>query len=121
MTESAIDPVCGMTVNPSAARGGSHTHEGQTYYFCNPRCRERFAANPGQYLAPKPGESDAHATHAHAHAATPAVAAPPLTSAGDADIYTCPILSLRARSGDAHVDHGRHGAWRGAGSARQAG
>jgi len=51
------DPVCGMMVNPAAARGGSHEHKGNTYYFCNPRCRERFAADPEKYLAPdyKPG------------------------------------------------------------------
>ena len=76
MIEKAIDPVCGMTVNPGAARGGNHTHEGQTYYFCNPRCRERFAADPGHYLAPKP-------------APTPAPPAAPAPS--DAEIYTCPM------------------------------
>ena len=45
------DPVCGMSVDPSTARGGSHTHAGHTYYFCNPKCRERFAADPAKYLA----------------------------------------------------------------------
>lgn len=50
--DSVIDPVCGMKVNPASARGGSHEHAGHTYYFCNPRCRERFAAEPDRYLAP---------------------------------------------------------------------
>ena len=51
------DPVCGMMVDPAAARGGSHAHKGKTYFFCNPRCRERFAADPEKYLDPayKPG------------------------------------------------------------------
>jgi len=51
------DPVCGMMVDPSTARGGSHVHKGNTYFFCNPRCRERFAADPEKYLDPayKPG------------------------------------------------------------------
>ena len=51
------DPVCGMMVDPAAARGGSHAHNGKTYFFCNPRCRERFAADPEKYLDPayKPG------------------------------------------------------------------
>ena len=40
------DPVCGMKVDPATAKGGSHAHAGKTYWFCNPRCRERFAANP---------------------------------------------------------------------------
>jgi Cu+-exporting ATPase len=43
-----------MTVDPATARGGHHTHAGQTYYFCNPRCREKFAAAPGSFLAPRP-------------------------------------------------------------------
>jgi Cu+-exporting ATPase len=51
---AAKDPVCGMTVNPSSAKGGSFTHQGATYYFCNPRCREKFAADPQKYLAPPP-------------------------------------------------------------------
>ena len=51
------DPVCGMMVDPAAARGGSHAHNGKTYFFCNPRCRERFAADPEKYLDPayRPG------------------------------------------------------------------
>ena len=51
------DPVCGMMVDPATARGGSHVHKGSTYFFCNPRCRERFAADPEKYLDPayKPG------------------------------------------------------------------
>lgn len=46
------DPVCGMTVDPSAPRGGSAELQGRTFYFCNPRCRERFLAEPGRYLDP---------------------------------------------------------------------
>src|SRR5262245_13114787 len=45
-----IDPVCGMTVVPGEARGGSFTWKGQEYHFCNPGCRERFAADPAKYL-----------------------------------------------------------------------
>jgi Cu+-exporting ATPase len=44
------DPVCGMKVDPKTAKGGSFEHEGQTYYFCNPKCRERFEAEPGKYV-----------------------------------------------------------------------
>jgi Cu+-exporting ATPase len=43
-----------MTVDPKAAKGGSHTHQGKTYYFCNPKCRTRFAAEPEKFLAPTP-------------------------------------------------------------------
>jgi Cu+-exporting ATPase len=45
------DPVCGMRVEPATARGGHHEHAGKTYYFCNPRCRERFIADPEKYLS----------------------------------------------------------------------
>ncbi len=46
------DPVCGMSVDPASPRGGSHAHEGKTYYFCNPKCRAKFQAEPQRYLAP---------------------------------------------------------------------
>jgi Cu+-exporting ATPase len=52
-TGEARDPVCGMTVDP--ARTAHHaSHDGQTYHFCSARCREKFIADPGQYLAPPP-------------------------------------------------------------------
>jgi Cu+-exporting ATPase len=54
----AIDPVCGMKVDPRAPRGGSLEHEGRTYSFCNPKCRERFRADPARYLAPAPAEPE---------------------------------------------------------------
>ena len=50
----AVDPVCGMTVDPNAPKGGTHVHDGKTYFFCNPKCRERFAAEPLKFLAPQP-------------------------------------------------------------------
>jgi len=36
-----------------------HIHAGQTYYFCNPRCLEKFRADPGSYLDPQ-GGAEAH-------------------------------------------------------------
>jgi Cu+-exporting ATPase len=44
------DPVCGMMVDPHTAKH-RHEHRGHTYYFCNPRCREKFIADPEKYLA----------------------------------------------------------------------
>ena len=49
-SERATDPVCGMQVDRRAPKGGSAMHAGQTYYFCNPRCREKFTAEPAKYL-----------------------------------------------------------------------
>jgi len=49
----AIDPVCGMTVDP-AKTPHHHLHDGTRYHFCNPRCREKFIADPAKYLGPAP-------------------------------------------------------------------
>jgi Cu+-exporting ATPase len=38
---SARDPVCGMSVDPSAPVA-TRVRECQTYYFCSLRCAERF-------------------------------------------------------------------------------
>ncbi|MDG6347969.1 heavy metal translocating P-type ATPase, partial [Luteimonas sp. 8-5] len=55
-----IDPVCGMTVDP--AKTPHHaTHDGVEYHFCNPRCREKFVADPGRYLSPREPEPPAPA------------------------------------------------------------
>jgi len=51
----ARDPVCGMDVDPKSPPGGTAEHDGRTYYFCNPRCRERFQADPETYLRPPSG------------------------------------------------------------------
>ena len=47
--ETAIDPVCGMTVNADES-GRPFEHEGTTYYFCCPACRTSFAKDPEAYL-----------------------------------------------------------------------
>ncbi|HKZ53069.1 MAG TPA: heavy metal translocating P-type ATPase [Candidatus Acidoferrales bacterium] len=64
------DPVCGMSVNPATA-AARYEHEGKTYYFCCPHCRDKFQAQPGNYLAP-----------------SLAALSPATTAAGD---YTCPM------------------------------
>lgn len=56
-TETAVadpsrDPVCGMTVDPATARHHSE-HQGHTWQFCSARCREKFEADPEQYLGEK--------------------------------------------------------------------
>ncbi len=45
----AIDPVCGMTVDPANA-AAHRLYEGTDYWFCNPGCAERFDADPAKYL-----------------------------------------------------------------------
>ncbi|WIM10648.1 heavy metal translocating P-type ATPase [Enhydrobacter sp.] len=46
--ETAIDPVCGMKVTLEGAKNTT-VHDGETYYFCNPRCLAKFAAEPARY------------------------------------------------------------------------
>src|ERR1700736_2206230 len=65
---SAIDPVCGMSVNPATAKH-RFSCQGEDYFFCSARCRERFEAEPEKYLQPKRPE--------------------PVAPAGT--IYTCPM------------------------------
>jgi Cu+-exporting ATPase len=48
-TPFEIDPVCKMRVLPETA-AAQYTYKGTTYYFCNPRCRDRFEANPESFL-----------------------------------------------------------------------
>uniref|UniRef100_E6VHW5 Heavy metal translocating P-type ATPase n=1 Tax=Rhodopseudomonas palustris (strain DX-1) TaxID=652103 RepID=E6VHW5_RHOPX len=49
-TATAIDPVCGMSVDPATAQH-RFDHDGKTYYFCCGGCREKFAADPAGVLA----------------------------------------------------------------------
>lgn len=52
-SKTALDPVCGMKVDPLKAWGPVN-HKGQSYYFCSTGCVERFAADPEKYLVRKP-------------------------------------------------------------------
>jgi Cu+-exporting ATPase len=65
---TAIDPVCGMRVDPATAKH-RFAYNGQDYFFCSARCRERFEAEPEKFLQPKQAE--------------------PAAPAGT--IYTCPM------------------------------
>src|SRR3954453_8905703 len=46
----ALDPVCGMTVDPARA-APSVAHNGTTYYFCSKGCAAKFSADPAKYVA----------------------------------------------------------------------
>ncbi len=49
--DTAIDPVCKMTVPRVNPNGGTADHEGETYYFCGPGCRVAFVTRPATFLA----------------------------------------------------------------------
>jgi len=67
---AAIDPVCGMAVDP-AKNPQRYEYRDQIYHFCCEKCRSKFAADPEKFLDP---------------AAAGAAAAAP-----DDAIYTCPM------------------------------
>jgi YHS domain-containing protein len=52
--DQAVDPVCGMTVDPVAARaaGLAEEQDGVTFYFCGKGCLLEFRDEPAKYLNP---------------------------------------------------------------------
>ena len=66
----AIDPVCGMTVDPAETLHHAD-HAGRAYHFCSANCRTKFVADPERFLHPPQAKSAAR---------------PP-----DGTIYTCPM------------------------------
>jgi Cu+-exporting ATPase len=65
----AVDPVCGMSVDPHGAQFKAE-HQGRTYCFCAGGCRTKFIANPQKYLEPS---------------------GPEATPVPEGTIYTCPM------------------------------
>lgn len=53
-SETAIDPVCGMTVKVATAKHVAE-HAGRRYYFCGGGCKSRFMADPVRYVAAPAG------------------------------------------------------------------
>jgi P-type Cu+ transporter len=78
----ATDPVCGMRVDPTAAKH-RHAHGGHEYFFCCAGCREKFAADPERYLRP-------------------ATAPQPASDASGDTIYTCPMHPEIRQRGPGH-------------------
>ena len=48
--DTAIDPVCKMTVRQDNPTGGTAEHAKKTYYFCAKGCRDAFFAEPSKFL-----------------------------------------------------------------------
>ncbi len=90
---TAIDPVCGMTVDLTKGKP-THEHDGVTYHFCSNGCRTKFAADPEKYLKAEPAR--AHAGHHHGHGAGATI--PAAVPAPDAK-WTCPMHPEIVRDG----------------------
>lgn len=66
------DPVCGMKIDPETAKGGKSVFANHDYFFCNPKCKTKFDADPHAYV--------------HKSAAPAAV-----SEIEKGRIYTCPM------------------------------
>jgi YHS domain-containing protein len=58
----AIDPVCGLQVDPASAK--SAVHRGRPYFFCSAEHRDAFEAEPERYVR---GSVPASGREAHSH------------------------------------------------------
>ena len=70
----AIDPVCGMKVDPDTA-AGSYEYEGRTYFFCSKSCLNKFRQAPESFVGggaePEPASR--------------------VEVAAEGNVYTCPM------------------------------
>ncbi|GFE59076.1 heavy metal translocating P-type ATPase [Geobacter sp. AOG1] len=77
-TDAAIDPVCGMTVDP-ATTAHRFEYKGKSWFFCSGHCLEKFKASPENHIA----------------ASGSAMIEEPVTGA----TYTCPMHPEVVQSG----------------------
>ena len=80
----AIDPVCGMRVDPAEARFETEL-EGKRHVFCSAGCQAKFEADPERYLKPEGG-----CCHNPTESAKSEASARRETQGDDA-IYVCPM------------------------------
>ena len=78
--EPAVDPVCGMVVDPVSSVHRAE-HEGETFHFCCVGCRDKFSADPPRFLA---------ASSSGAEAPMVSGSAPVYPDSVEGD-YTCPM------------------------------
>jgi len=83
---TAIDPVCGMKVDPE--KGRTLEHAGKRYYFCSQRCVEKFSADPDKYLKPTASPSPFNVSPALVPPSPSVTPTPPAFLSGG---YTCPM------------------------------
>lgn len=74
--EPAVDPVCGMKVDPGKA-AAMIKHAGKTFYFCSQGCANKFKAAPEKFLNPA--------------SAAASMAMPRTPSEASGAIYICPM------------------------------
>ncbi len=111
----AIDPVCGMEIDPATAVGHSELG-GRTYHFCSAACKTRFDAAPERYAASAADAPAGHAHHAeaagehasHAHHASDAHDAGHASHAHHAATADEHAPHAQADAKDEHASHAHH-------------
>jgi P-type Cu+ transporter len=81
--ESAIDPVCGMTVDPASA-AAAVKHDGKTYYFCSTHCRRAFRDAPERFIGTPAQQTKTHRIQTQQGKIEDNLAVEPVE-------YTCPM------------------------------
>lgn len=92
--EPHVDPVCKMLVTPETA-AAEYEYNRTTYYFCNPGCKERFAAEPEKYLDANTG-TGGHQDHTVQHGEM---------TAAPAGEFTDPVCGMRVSPESAAGTH----------------
>jgi len=93
----AIDPVCGMTVDPARA-AGSESYGGVTYSFCSPGCLEKFRGEPARFAGGHTGAARAPRV-LPSDESTPLKPPAPREPPSATTKYTCPMHPEIVRDG----------------------
>jgi P-type Cu+ transporter len=91
------DPVCGMEVDPQNAKGGNYKYKNEDYFFCNPKCKDKFSKDPEKYLHPT---SDNKADHAKVEYTCPMH--PEIKQMGPG---ICPICGMALEPSEISLDY----------------
>ena len=99
---TAVDPVCGMKVNPATARFKTQ-HAGKDYFFCCQGCLDKFQANPEKILAASPKQMPSGLVQLGMPSAAKTVASggDTVASRTDTRTYVCPMCPEVRHAGPA--------------------
>lgn len=101
----AIDPICGMTVEPETA-AGQVEYKGEAYYFCATSCLERFRADPEKALSKQPLHLITIPTSPTARKPLPMMM-PAAPAVGGARDPVCGMTVLPETAAGSHVHEGK--------------
>ena len=103
--DTAIDPVCGMTVVKATAKA-TFEYKGTAYYFCSMGCKDAFAKEPEKYLKAEAKGEEKAAPMGMMHGAHMGQAPMP----EGAPMAGCPMMArrmpMRGRMGRMGMMHG---------------